>query len=310
MSAVTRVLSSSSLRTGVLVLATLAGAASALGMPDRDDHGRDRWRYGRDDWRSRDSGSRSSFALSVSSGYSSGYGSGSAIGFSYSSGYRSGYGYRPGINNCAPVYRPIFAAPYCPPPIRRVVVEQPVYYSQPVYAQPIYQPVQQVVYSNPAPVVVQQPQVIYQPAPVVIQQPAPQVVVQQPAPAPAPQVVVNATTTPAPAAPTRLYRDVAPNDLSISAFRTGDTIMVLVSGTNSMEGYSTSLSINDVQSDATLVLHNEPPLVTQNLRNTAFNVNASIRLSNAPKTIGVKVAEKVYQVPVTEVASVNDSNAN
>lgn len=293
MFAVTRVLSSTRLRTGVLALATLAGAASALAMPDRDDHdrGRDRWRYGHDDWRSHDSHSRTSVSLS--------------------------FGFGVPIDNCRPAYVPhrtIIAAPYCPPPIYTTrYCEPPVRYCEPpvrrviVESTPVYySPPPQVIYTQPQQVVVQQPQpqVIYQPAPVVVQQPAP-VVVQQPAPVQ--QVSVVAAPTPAPAAPSRVYRDVAPSELNISAFRTGDTIMVLVNGVNTMEGYSTSLTINDVNSDAVLVLHNEPPVVTQNLKNSGFTVNASVRLAGNPKSIGVRVADRTYQVPVTDVQSVSGS---
>lgn len=304
MSAVTRVLASVSLRTSVLALAALAGAAPAMAGPDWNDHGRDRWRYGRDDWRNHDrhSSGSASFAIGFSSGFNN-------CGPTYSSAFIAGsYGSRPYYGR--PYYtRPYFAAPICPPPIyttryvtpiyeppvRRVIVESPVVYTQPT----------QVIYTQPQQVVVQQPapQVVVQPAPQpqVIVQPAPApAVVQQPAP-------IVATTAPAPAAPARVYRDVAPSELSISAYRTGDTIMVLVNGANSMEGYSTSLTVNDVGSDAVLVLHNEPPVVTQNLRNTSFSVNASVRLAGTPATIGVRVADRTYQVPVVDVQSVTGS---
>lgn len=315
MSAVTRTLSSTSLRAAMIALIALAGAAPALAeQPGRGGSGGNRgggggYRGGGGNNHGGgghngghgggykggyNHGSRTSWGFS---GFSGGYGSGAAFGFSTSNGYRSGTSVALGFN--FPIYnpRPYYTPAYCPPtyytPVRRVIIEPaPVIYTQPqvIYTQP------QVVYSAPPTVVVQQPAQV----------------ITAPAPAPAPQItnVIMASSNPGQVAAARTYRDVTPNDLNISALRTGDTVVVMVSGSNTMEGYSTSLSINETNSaDATLVLRNEPPLVTQNLRNTNFAVNASVRVAGNPSTIGVKVAGQAYQVPIVDVPSVTDSNA-
>lgn len=248
-----------------------------------------------------------SFGFSVSSGhgYSRGYG---GYGYGYSRGY----------------HRPVYVPPvYCPPP---VVVSPPVYYAPPVYVAP------QPVYVQPAPVVYQPAPVVYQPAPiiqpapivierpVIIKQAAPVVVEQRSVSITTPEVserlytgpqytsgvtvTTNSTTitSPAPVVSTAV-RDIAPGNLSMSAFRSGDTIIVAVTGTNPSDGFATALTTSPT-GDATLVLRNQAPSDLRTQKDTPFAVNASVRVSGVSSTIAVRVADQVYSVPVADAPAV------
>lgn len=245
------------------------------------------------------SGSRSSFSLSIGVGSYGSYGS-------YGSGWCG-----------TPVYR---APAYCPPPVR--------YYSRPVYTAPVcvtpapvyvapapvYVP--PPVYVAPSPVYIAPRTVCVTSTPVVVQgtaiastvttvsQPAPVVqTIAQTIPQPAPITVgdVGATMV-ASAAPAVFSSSVSTSDsisnLSLSAFRSGDTVIVAVSGVGPASASIASLDSRD----------GSPSLQLQTAAGAAsssFKTSASIRAARSVTSIPMWIGNQLYQVPITDATPIS-----
>lgn len=136
------------------------------------------------------------------------------------------------------------------------------------------------------------------------------VVWRQPAVVIGPRVVIGAPPPVVVAQPTVVVApspDVVPSDVHFAAFQTRDTVLILVSGANAGNGYSTSLTSADCSGlSPTLQMRNCPPngAVIGGV-STPFTLNAAIHVAHAISTVNVVVAGQTYQVPVTDVQSLS-----
>jgi hypothetical protein len=96
--------------------------------------------------------------------------------------------------------------------------------------------------------------------------------------------------------------DVVPCDLRIIAYQARDTVMVMVSGSNTTGGFTTSLAAIDTR-DRTpeIVLRNTRPggVCTQVI--TPISINAAFRAHGRVSSVKVRIADRVIVVPVCSV---------
>lgn len=242
--------------------------------------GRSGWHYG---GHSGDHGSRSSFSFSI--GLSSWVGS---SGYWGSGWYGSGYrwpGYYPPVRYYS---RPVYTAPVC-------VTPAPIYVAPPVYVAPppVYIAPRTICVTS-TPVVVQGTAIastvtsVASPAP--IAQPAP----IQPSPITVGDVGATMVASAAPAAfsPTPSRGDSISN-LSISAYRAGDTVIVAASGVGPASARMAAIDNRD--SSPSLQLQ-----TTAGPASASFTTSASIRAARSVSSIPVWVGNQLYQVPITQ----------
>jgi hypothetical protein len=120
-------------------------------------------------------------------------------------------------------------------------------------------------------------------APVIISRPRPQVVIAQP-------VAVC---------------DVVPSDLRYAAYQSQDRIIVIISGTNRAAGFTTTLTaVEGHEWSPTLVMRNMAPSY-ECAGSAAFSLNAAICSKRALGCVRLKIADQVFEVPVTAVPSLS-----
>lgn len=130
-----------------------------------------------------------------------------------------------------------------------------------------------------------QREVIVRDRPVVISQPP--VVISQP-------VVV------------RTYQDVVPAQLGFAAYHSRDTVILVVTGANAGNGFSTSLTGADCSGWTPSVTMRNTPTCEINQSVTApFSLTASLRVTHAISSVRVNVAGQAYDVPVVEAPSLS-----
>lgn len=227
--------------------------------------------------------SHSSFSLSVGIGtgfYGGSYYGGSYCGPSYYG--RSAY-YAPSY--CGPAYYgypvhitsvPVICEPsaiVCPPTI-----------SYPLVAAPVVYPRTQL--------------------PVVIAQSTPTTVITSAAVFPAsPTSTTSSPMVVSDAVPSVSRLDVTPTDLGMSAYRTGDNVLLIIKGTNPSVGYSTGVSVLNA-ADGTVRLRNTPAQPGMNgSPDRTFTLNSSVYIPRTSSNVMVYIGDQPYQVPITEVPS-------
>jgi hypothetical protein len=101
-----------------------------------------------------------------------------------------------------------------------------------------------------------------------------------------------------------VIREVMPCDLSVTAYQSGDTVIVVATGTNRSGGFTTTLAICGARSASPEVLLGNSIRTDQCATQavTPFNVQASFRTRHRLCTLKVKVAGECLTVPVTQVA--------
>lgn len=158
------------------------------------------------------------------------------------------------------------------------------------------------VYYGPGTVYVTQPPVVVAPAPVYVQQP-PAYVQQPPVVAGQPPVVLS--QQPPAAAPN--FPDVIPAQLGFAAYQSQGTIIVVVTGANHGTGFNTSLTSVDTAGWAPSLLMRNTPTCAEapGEANAPFNITAALHVTHAVSAISIKIADKTYQVPVTEAPSLS-----
>lgn len=101
-----------------------------------------------------------------------------------------------------------------------------------------------------------------------------------------------------------VIREVMPCDLSVTAYQSGDTVIVVATGTNRSGGFTTTLAICGARSATPEVLLGNSirtdRCATQAI--TPFNVQGSFRTRHRLCTLRVKVAGECLTIPVTQVA--------
>jgi hypothetical protein len=162
------------------------------------------------------------------------------------------------------------------------------------------QPVR-TVYYGPGTVYVTQPPVVV--APPVYVAPAPVYVPQQSAASGQPPVVLSQQ----PPAATPSYPDVVPAQLGFAAYQSQGTIIVVVTGANNCASYTTSLTSVDATSwSPSLLMRNTPTGAERAGEASApFSITAALHVTHAVSAISIKIADKTYQVPVTEAPSLS-----
>lgn len=106
-------------------------------------------------------------------------------------------------------------------------------------------------------------------------------------------------------APVIVHRpvDVMPCDLRITAYQARDTVFVMVSGTNTSGGYTTSLAAVDTRDRCPrLVLRNIPGDGCGTQALTPISINAAFRADRDVSEVQVRIGDRVISVPVCEVA--------
>lgn len=265
--------------------------------------------------------------VSVSVGYSSGgWGGGSYYRASYRSSACYDPCYRSSVSSwviAEPAYvKPYWAASsrYCPTPVYTstvpvVVTPQPVIISQPAPIIVQSQPTTVYTTASTTPTQVTASQYAAQPAsyatttaspsPILVSSqpmgmPTGEVIATAPAPTAAPiSQVVNPVR---PAAITPAPSDTIPNDLAMSAYRAGDTVVIAITGTNPSLGYNTTLALRDArETSPTLTLRNSAPTARTVSVPSPFTVNAAVKAEKSVSIISLWVGDQFYQVPITEV---------
>jgi hypothetical protein len=101
-----------------------------------------------------------------------------------------------------------------------------------------------------------------------------------------------------------IVREVMPCDLSVTAYQSGGTVIVVAAGTNRTGGFTTTLAICGVRSGAPeVILSNSirtDQCATQAI--TPFNVHGSFTTRHRLCSLKVKVAGECLTIPVTQVA--------
>lgn len=100
------------------------------------------------------------------------------------------------------------------------------------------------------------------------------------------------------------HPDVAPCELEIEAYRTGNTVLLVIRGANTSAGYSTYLTRGDTRRDgAHVVLRNTPPRRMSAAAITPFRLSASLRASSTAREVSVRVADRVHRVRIVDAPS-------
>jgi hypothetical protein len=101
-------------------------------------------------------------------------------------------------------------------------------------------------------------------------------------------------------------RDMMPMDLKIEAYRSRDTVMLFVTGSNRTSGFTTALTGCDTAGwSPTVTLRNTPGQGACADVCTAFSLNAALRLTRNAHCIQVRVADRTIDVPIREVQSLS-----
>lgn len=185
----------------------------------------------------------------------------------------------------------------------RVVVREPAYVAPPPPAPP-----QTIIISQPPP---PPPAPVYVPAqtaPVIRTTPqqATVVIPSGPSPVVTPAAVATPTPVAPPPAPAVSPLDVLPKELTVSAYRAGDTIMVVVRGVNPAGAFSTALTAGNLHGESPeVVLRNTPVPGGVAGGETEFHVTIAIHLERAVSAVTVRVADKAYRVQIVDVPSLS-----
>jgi hypothetical protein len=120
---------------------------------------------------------------------------------------------------------------------------------------------------------------------------------------PRPQVVV--VGRPEPVRHVHVHEEM-PQDLCVTAYQTGDKVLVLITGKNRSSGYTTCLTDVDASCDIpTLRLRNTSPDCVVTQCETGFSLNAAICSRRQLCTIRLIVAGRTIDVPVTQVQTLS-----
>ncbi len=182
------------------------------------------------------------------------------------------------------VREPAYVAPPPPPPPQTIIISQP----PPPPPPPVYVP------AHTAPVIRTTPQQAT-------------VVIPSGPSAPATPAAVATPTPVAPPAPQAASPlDVLPKELSVAAYRSGHTIMVVVKGVNPAGAFSTALTAGDLHGESPeVVLRNTPVPGRTAEGETEFHVTIALKLERAVSAVTVLVADKAYRVQIVDVPSLS-----
>lgn len=101
-------------------------------------------------------------------------------------------------------------------------------------------------------------------------------------------------------------RDVMPMDMKIQAYRSRDTVMLFVTGSNRTSGFTTALTGCDTSGwSPTVTLRNTPAAGACADVCTAFSLNAALRLTRNATCIQLRVADRTIDVPIQDVQSLS-----
>lgn len=101
-------------------------------------------------------------------------------------------------------------------------------------------------------------------------------------------------------------RDIMPMDLKIQAYRSRETVMLFVTGSNRSAGFTTALAACDTSGwSPTVTLRNTPGHGVCAEVCTAFSLNAALRLTRNAHCIQVRIADRTIDVPIQEVQSLS-----
>ena len=96
--------------------------------------------------------------------------------------------------------------------------------------------------------------------------------------------------------------EVVPCDLRFTAYQTGNTVLIFVSGENRSAGFTTCLAACDDGWAPTVTLRNTAPLDNCGAQViTRFEVSGSFEARHCLQRISVRVAGQCFEVPVSQV---------
>ena len=99
---------------------------------------------------------------------------------------------------------------------------------------------------------------------------------------------------------------VVPCDVRFTAYQTGDTVIVIVNGTNTSGGFETCLTTETHRDFTTsVVLRNLSPAQCATQCVTPFEVSGSFRVRGCVRSVEVRIADRCFQVPVTEIRQIS-----
>jgi hypothetical protein len=97
--------------------------------------------------------------------------------------------------------------------------------------------------------------------------------------------------------------EVVPCDLRITAYQARDTVFVVVSGTNTSGGYTTSLAAVDTCGPCPrLQLRNTPGFGCATQALSPFTLNGAFRAERCVSEVQVRIGDRVISAPVCAVA--------
>ena len=96
-----------------------------------------------------------------------------------------------------------------------------------------------------------------------------------------------------------------PCDLRFTAYQTRDTVILIATGENRSAGYATCLEVCGDGFAPTVTLRNTTPRDACSQVISRFEVSGSFRAKDCLRTITVRVADRCFQVPVTEVRALS-----